>query len=46
MRSVIGLVFALMFYRSRSVLRAGDPLVIVKSVGDRVITKSWFDELK
>ena len=40
------MALALMFYHGRSVVLAGEPREIVNSVGDRVITKSWFDELK
>ena len=35
-----------MFHRDPQVLQAGEPLAIANSVGDRVITKSWLDELK
>jgi len=34
-----------MFFRGPSMLLAGAPFEIVNSVGDRVLTKSWFDEL-
>ena len=46
MRSVIALALALMFYHGRSAVLAGEPWEIVNSVGDRVITKPWFDEMK
>ncbi len=46
MRSVVALALALMSYHDVPVALAGEPLKIFKSVGERVIAKSSFDELE